>query len=94
MHRPINDDKAYTMETIKFVGQYHGHLTKIMDLVNFCRAFQVCEKFFFNQSEFGMRLVFSVIPVDHFTDNDGNRFSVCCFHSDVLRILPVYCSTK
>lgn len=42
VHRSINDGKVYTIETIKFIGQYHGQLTKIMDLVNFCCSFQVC----------------------------------------------------
>lgn len=33
--------KEYTIETAKFIGRYHGHLTKIMDLLNMCHAFQV-----------------------------------------------------
>lgn len=39
--RSIYTDQKSTIETIKFTGKYHGHLTKIMDLLNFCCSFQV-----------------------------------------------------
>lgn len=36
-------DKQQTIGKIKFIGQYHGHLTQTMDLVSCCCSFQVGE---------------------------------------------------
>lgn len=43
----IVNSKDNTIKAVKFIGRCHSHLTKIMDLMNFCCSFQVSICLFF-----------------------------------------------